>query len=225
MAYIWNNYSKDKEYKVATSGISPYMEVWNPDDKIVLVNIFYRLCEILLPFSGKDAENKINRLLGLYEEEGRYIDFVNIILHYIAQMDLIKGITVQDLLSFEIYGEIINGYYGQHIKECFGKVRHKDRVVITRYIAKYDTGKQKEIQFDALLKAVFGRVVLYYDKPLDILYIYIDAEKNGYNQNLYNLSEYFLKDIDVKTEVLWKGGHFGIIGIDNTMEIDKLSLI
>ena len=44
MAYIWTNYSKEKKYRMASCGISPYIEVWNSEEEIVFVNI-----DIILP--------------------------------------------------------------------------------------------------------------------------------------------------------------------------------
>ena len=239
MTYIWANYSEKKRFQIASSGISPYLEVWDSQSNPVLVNIRFGLDEILLDEADfpqslqpdQDGGSFERPQLGRrYEEDERYKDFANIFIHYIAQNQLRRGFTLQNLAAFKIGSEIEKGLFGENIKNNFSNLKFRDQLILTRYIALYDLRKQREIQFDAALAALFDDVKMYYDNQTEKLFVFVDKESNDYNKNLFGLVCYFLKDVEVEVEVLWKGEMFGIIGLDDefvfeTIIIDKTALI
>ena len=239
MTYIWANYSEKKRFQIASSGISPYFEVWDSQSNPVRVNIRFGLDEILLDEADypqslqpdQDGDSFEHPRLGQkYEEDERYKDFANIFIHYIAQNQLRRGFTLQNLAAFKIGSEIEKELFGEKIKDNFSKLEFRDQLILSRYIALYDIRKQREIQLYAALSALFTDVKKHYDNQTEKLFVFIDKEKSDYNRDLFDLVCYFLKDIEVEVEVLWKGEMFGIIGLDEergfkTIIIDKTALI
>lgn len=226
MAYVWKNYSTQKKFKITSTSISPYIEVWDAEQDIIFVNIYLRLYDILVPFEdNQSAEEKVNTLLELYEEDKRYQDIVNILIHSIAQQDLCKGLTFQDVVAHILYKRIYNEWYGKEIRDKFNSLKEDHKRIIVRYLAKYEISHEREIQLDAVTKAIFKEINIYFEKSTGILHFYINEEKNSYNTKLFELICYFFKDIDVKVEVLWKYEHFGIIDVDETMCIGEIALI
>lgn len=120
--------------------------------------------------------------------------------------------------------DIDQGRYGEEIKEIFDHLQERDKNIVLRYLTKYNLNAQRETVFDGALNALFDKVRLYYENSMDIIYVYIEEDKNEYNQKLYQLCEYFFKDFGIKTEVMWRKEHFGVIGIEDSMIIERITL-
>lgn len=225
MAYIWENDTPDCTYRVSQNGISPYMEVWEGETGIIPVNIFYRLFDLLLPKDVADTAEKVDSLLQQYETDGRYQELADIWMHFIARLDRTKGIGLQEMLSAIKRQEIEKGWYGAQVREQFSRLSSTDASILLRYLAKYDLVRQRETMFDAVLFTLFPEVRFYYEHSTGILHIYLGAEKDAYHTNLYGLCQILFQDMGIHTEVMWKGEHFGIIGVEETMSVGQTALI
>lgn len=224
MSYIWNNYSWENKFKVSFYEISPYLEVFSRTDNFVYVNIFYRIYELLMPKAVLYNEELINKQLERYTDNERFSDIANLLMHFIAQTDQLKGIRLQEIMERISRKEIGQGRYGDDTKERFNSLQERDKDIILRYLAKYNLGSQRETVFDGVLNALFSKVRLYYEHSTEIIYVYIEEDNHEYNIKLYKLCEYFFKDFGIKTEVMWKQEHFGVIGIEDSMIIDEITL-
>lgn len=225
MAYIWNDYSSGKRYRVSSEGTSPYLEVWDTAGDVVLVNLDLRLFETLIPRHCMDSEERINELMVLYETDARYQDMANTFLHFLARQDRMRGMTLQDFHACHAWTEIMLGYYGAEVKECFESLTCEDRFVLCGYLAKYERTKGREMQLDAVIRALFHEVVICHERSADMIHVRIHRERSDYNSRLFELVCRFFKDIDIQVRVYWQKEYFGIIGADDTMRIDSLVLI
>jgi hypothetical protein len=84
--------------------------------------------------------------------------------------------------------------------------------------------ENSESLFDTALKELFVTVQIYDDSYDEIIYIYVDAEENEYNQKMYELIKTLFKDMFVQDYVMWKNQHPGIIEIEKTMKIGLISV-
>ena len=223
MSYIWQEYSKQNRFKVTFEKISPYLEVWDMNDKNnISVNPLIRINETLFP--DLDTEQMID-LSKKYESEENYIEIVNLIIHEIAQIDRIKGIDLLYIWGAFERKTIEEGIYGIECASLFNAISNKKKQdILLRYLAKYDMSKQRENMFDSALNALFNGVKMYYERSTDHVHIYIDEPKNDDNENLYSLVSLLFKDINIKDEVTWNN-HFGIIGFDAVMIQDEIQII
>lgn len=224
MAYIWEDYSEANQYRVSSTGVSPYLETWEKGESLICVNIFLRLMDLLIPKKMQDC-GQVEPLLSLYEQDARYQDFANILIHAVAQMDRYRGLTFHDVYSRHILDEISQGFYGAEIKEKVEKLSSGDQLLVGYYIAKYDLSSGREMQLDAALKALFQQVSIYYEQSRSLIHIVVGQEKTDYNQNLCEVLFYFFKDINTEVKIYWAGEQFGIIGVEETMRLDGIYLI
>lgn len=222
MAYIWQEYSKNNRFVISFEGISPYMEVWDFNDKNnISVNPFCRIGEILFP--DEDAE-KIIELSGKYENDKNFTDIVNLIIHEIAQTDRIKGIDLMFIYSHIEKKFIMDGKYGKECTALFNSIPKNKQDILLRYLAKYDMSNQRENVFDSALNALFEGVKMYFEHSTGVVHIFINEKKTEENLKVYSLVSILFKDVNVNDEVTWRN-HFGIIGFDNVMIQDEIQLI
>ena len=223
MSYIWNEYDEKKYYYVSME--SPYLETWDTSKEYVGVNIDIRLDNIFYPAQFVGDKNKINELYQSFERDNRYRDIFNLICHFMAHGDKLKGLTYRDIIEIIIKRDILSGKYGEKRKQQFLVFTKYDQQKLCRYIAKYQCSNGKEIQVDAAIKSIFTDVNLYFEKSTNRIYACINQEKTKYNEELFDMICYFLQDIGTDIEVYWQGEHFGIIEIDETMKLDSVALI
>ncbi len=224
MGYIWNNY-KAENYFYMTESQSPYLEVWDDMSTNIGVNTGIRLDEIFIPEKFANESNKINELYLLFENDERYSDIFNVVCHMAAQTDMLRGITIDDLSSEVVREDIETGAYGKDIQDKFEKLKKEDADQICRYIAKYEHFESRETQLDAAIKCIFGDVNFYYERSTKKIYVCINKQGTEYNRGLFDLVCYFFKDIELYVKACWMGEHFGVIGVDETMQIDSVALL
>lgn len=238
MAYIWTNYSPERRYALSGRHISPYMEVWDSGMDPIPVNIFYRLHSLLLPegsFRDKAArEYEVSELLLNYMGEGadqRYPEIANVVIHYIAQLDRLRGLRLEEVVDALLEEDIRGGVYGDWARDTFQDVFQADgldqeyRRAFLRCLTKYTLGIQRENVFDTALYALFSDTRLYFEKSTETLHIYLGDEHTPKAEKRYRLCEFFFQDLLLCTSVMWKGGHFGVIGWDESMVLDRTALI
>lgn len=222
MAYIWQEYSKSNRFVISFEKISPYMEVWDLNDKNnISVNPFYRIGEMLFP--DEDTENIIG-LSEKYESDKNYTDIVNLIIHEIAQIDRIKGIDLRLIYSFIERKFILDGKYGKECAALFKSIPKDKQEILLRYLSKYDMSNQRENVFDSALNALFEGVKIYFEHSTGIVHIFINERKTEESLKLYSLASVLFKDVNVNDEVTWSD-HFGIIGFDEVMIQDEIQII
>lgn len=224
MAYIWENYKTDKKFTISEE-VSPYLELWDNSEKTVNVNIFFRLSELLFPSSFTKDEKSFHCLWDQYQNNFRYKEIANLLLHAQAQLDRKKGMTVIDILAIGAYQEIQLAVYGEWLRDAFESLELQDKIIILDCLARYNLSGQRTTFFDEAIFRCFAKTQIYYEKSTTKLYIYIEEEKEEKNLNKFAIIEYLFKDIELKTEIMWKREHFGIIGIEQTMKIEEIAMI
>lgn len=224
MSYIWNDYSWENQFRVSQDRVSPYMEVWDREGPLVFVNIFYRIYEFLMPRELFDCAEDVNRQMELYIRDERYKDMANLIMHYLARMDGLKGLRLSDIMERICEREMEAGRYGEKARAEFAGLDQREREIILRYLAKYNLDVQRETVFDGVLRALFHELRLYYENSTDTVYVYIGDEKSQYHSRVFELCRYLFMDVGIKAEVMWKGEHFGVLGVDDSMIIGKTAI-
>lgn len=225
MSYIWENYNENKKFIVSDKNISPYLEVFSTDEDIEYVNIFKRFSELFLPERIIQNEKEYIEILNKYMNDSRYIELANLAMHYLAQLDRIKALSSIDLISYNIFQDINKNVYGEKLKNNFLSLSRDKQKIILNLLAKYNENNQIETVYDEALYRCFSKVRIYYEKPTNKVHIYIGKEETENNKILLRVINYLFLDVGVNIRVMWKNEHFGIIGIDETMIIDNISLV
>lgn len=238
MAYIWTDYSPAKTYRISTTGVSPYLEVWDARGDEVPVNLFYRLFPLLLPMEAFPDEASLRRQLRLYSgetaedgERGRYPDIANLLLHWLAQLDRLRGMRLEEAVDGLLEEEILCGAYGGEAADTFraafgdGEPDGRSRRAFLRCLTESLLGAQRETAFDVALYALFPDTRLYYERSTDTVHIYLGEARSEKADARYRLCDFFFRDLLLRVQVMWKGEHFGVVGWDCTMAADQTALI
>lgn len=228
MNYIWDVIVKAKNkdidlknisFKLASS-YSAYMELstgtinFNKIEDEVEINPYYRFAEI---FKDLFAPN-----YGRYEELRTV--FLDIVIHFLSQVDIQQGLDKVEYRKKFIYREIKNGYFGEIVKEGMKYFSLQERNIFLQNIYKfYNTGNHIYYLKDSL-KRIFGATIFYVSRGNENEVItYINRPKNRVNLRKLKVLKAMFLPVNFRMITYWQE-HFGIIGVAETMEIGKISI-
>lgn len=205
--YIWSEYSKNTDYKVSFGKISPYMEMLFKEGNHAYVNIDFRFSDIFFPEANIEGQEGLFRE---YVEDDNYKDFANLMLHYLAKLDLMRGLTLVNVVANIELKAIEKGKYGEVLRDNFAELNSNHQNILTRYLAEYDLNKQKESYLNQAIFNSFKGVKIYYENYTQITHFFIEEDNTDYNLNLLEIIKSLFKPIYIKIEIMWNK-HFGII--------------
>ena len=223
MAYIWEKYSKDNEYRI-TEKICPYLEVLNQNTYIVDVNPMIRLARIFDATFGDDNERAfaLDSLTSRIGAEGTG-QIVNIIFHYLAQLDRTKGLDKIQRMIEGLQNEIEQGLWGNKIKALMKEMNDDDNESILYVLTQRVINDNESFFMDAVGKS-FPISSLCYEEQTKLFYLYIGTGENDYNTRKLDLIICLLWPINKKLKVVWNQ-HYGIVGCDDTMHVDSIQIV
>jgi hypothetical protein len=223
MAYIWENYNYERRFEVDIENTSSYVEIWDDGGESIKVNVLKRFENIFFPEGIiKDSED-FKELEDKYKNIDKYKWISNILLHYLAQLDLLKGITRKEEM-IQMKNKEVHKYLNDELNSFFLRLNQENQYKILNLLVEKEKRENRVSLFDTALKELFGTVQIYDDSYDEIIYIYVDAEENEYNQKMYELIKTLFKDMFVQDYVMWKNQHPGIIEIEKTMKIGLISV-
>ncbi|MGN0145070.1 MAG: hypothetical protein ACI398_08805 [Clostridium sp.] len=231
MNYIWEALLKADKEKIKRNNIkfkkaeicSPYMEMSFEDLNLSLlseeqeidVNIYYRFYEIFKElFDINFTENREFR-----------DTLLDIILHYLGELDLKEGICKEEFQKQFLLEDICEGVYGEVLADNIKDFDTKDlNIFLSGLITLYRSGTSIYL-FNTVVRNIFRKSVIYrsQDKPKDI-YIYLDEVKTKIlERKIEAVLDTFLP-INMNPFIFWDK-HFGIIGIDKSMKLDEIVMV
>ena len=208
MNYIWNRDFSDRYIidKWPAEGIEAYK---NRDGEII-VNPNMRFKKIFSPIL--ESELCFND------------DYVNIILHMLAEMDRKSYVNRFTIKRNLLLKDIKDGILGQNLKEninIFSKIEMEK--VLNCLLESLDKTDMYKL-FEKISKKIFPNASkLYYFESSKNLYIYLGIEKDSETTKKMELLMELFWDITSNLEVYYET-HFGIIGIDATMKINHIEI-
>lgn len=205
MSYIWKDYSDQNTFRIAYEGFCPYLEIYNDENKNdIKVNVLIRFADIF-----KD--------MNFFEQHS---GFDNILLHFLAQLDLQKGIYKSTIETMIIREDIEKGLYGKNVKNMFDSIDIKKQEIILKYILKDVKNKQKRLIFVDVVKEIFKNSCFIYSKSTDKFILHIGDTKNCERKIIIDLLKELFLDVFFDLYITWENG-IGIIDLDETMIIDS----
>ena len=231
MSYIWNCLLKAEEMGIDKNKIefvnaeicSPYMEVSFedlntkvlPEDNKIEVNIYYRFYEIF------------KELFDINYEEDKEIRNVllDIILHFLGELDLKSGISKKELYKKFILQDIKNKVFGENLANNINAFNKRELdSVLDGILTLYTTGTSLYL-FRKVLTSVFKDSSIYVSKDnVKKIYIYLAEKRDSLKiSKIQGIIDTFLP-INNETLIFWDK-HFGIVGVDSTMIIDNMIMV
>lgn len=172
MSQIWQDYDKQKRYIVDTNPVSPYVEVFSTRGPVVKVNPLLRFPEILLPLCQYQE--------GLSEEVCE--DIQNWLLHYLAHLDRLQGVTAGALKREAVEEDIRQGRYGQEVQQGYERLTADEKAILLQAVLHYEEGTMNgRSVYRLTLQRFFPGARVYYQEDDEFL-VYIPAAKSDINE-------------------------------------------
>jgi hypothetical protein len=201
---------------------SPYMEIIFEDinqkglheNQPIEVNPYYRFYTIFKNLFHID----------LKENEQLREVFLDILLHYLTYLDLKQGLCKEEYYTRFILQEVKKGSYGEDIKEVFLLFNTNEQEIISRGILNLYTVGVQILHFKQIIKEIFSHSISYQNKDMkkEIL-IYLGVKKNKENEKKIQLLLQLFLPLNMGYFLYWEN-HFGIMGVDETMQIEETAL-
>lgn len=231
MNYIWEVLLKADKQKLQRKKIkfkkseicSPYMEIafedlnstLLPEDNVIEVNECYRFYDIF-----KDLFN-----INVQESKELREVLLDILLHYLGELDLKRGICKEGFYKEFLMRDIMNEVFGHTLAENINCFENKEcDAFLNGLITLYKTGVSLQL-FNKILRKIFKNSVVYSNKEQPKrIYIYLDEIKTKESEKKIEIIIGTFLSIDMKPLILWDR-HFGILGFDNTMKNGEIVMI
>lgn len=201
---------------------SPYVELsfadlntMELDEKQVEINPLYRFSAVFEKLFAPD-----NREYGKLREI-----FMDIYLHYVISTDLLSGMHKQEYYFWFMTNELFEGAFGYKAAEAMDLFDGRERrLIVTFLMGLYRSGYYEEI-FRQLLSGLYENAILYAGRDrADSVYLYVGTRETDREQKrICFLTDTFLPvNMDI---LVFYDRHFGIIDVEETMQMDKVLLI
>ena len=157
-----------------------------------------------------------------YKETREY--FFDIFMQYMIQIDLRQGYSKKEYYYKFILKEILNKFYSEQNIEAI-KYFNKDEVylIFCFVIRLYNCGSSLFL-FKQIMRGLYKKSIVYASNDyVDEYLIYIGKKETEEERKKINFIVGMFLPINFKIHLFWEN-HFGIIDIDETMEIDEIVL-
>lgn len=230
MNYIWDllvrareaGIEKDQVKFVPAKVYSPYMELSlyelnataGQHDVEIEINPHYRFPDMFRDLLDINYTE---------DEEFRGVLF-DILIHFLADLDLMQGMNKQEYYIRFILQDLDSGSFGNRVKERMSLFDRDEREFIACAILRmYDTGEPLHL-LKSTVGRVFRRSTIYVNsEEKDEMLFYIGQRKTERSsRKLELLMELFLP-VRYRTEVYWDC-HVGIIDAEETMIQDRIAM-
>ena len=192
-------------FKPIIEKVAPYFEVQSEHNNETEVNVwkrFYNIFGNLTFLEEKKEKNKV------------FYEYFNIILHILAKIDLLKSLNKRDI-SFE--------FIERDIREIEIFEESERYIIINNLTKLYQNGNYLEL-FQKTIKEIFVNYYFYDRKETNEFILYLSISESESNKNKVEFVKNMFFPFDLKLTVCFYY-HFGIIGIDKTMEIGEIKII
>lgn len=148
----------------------------------------------------------------------------DVMLHVLAENDSKRGMTKEEYYKKLLAVDMKTGVNGESAKTVFAMLSKEEReILLSGWLRCYQVGSSLAIFIDMIHNLVKKSIVYHNNDCPDEILIYTGQEKEEQiEQRIQCLQELFL-DIHYHVEVYY-GYHFGIIGVDDTMKIDEITI-
>lgn len=232
MNYIWDLIIKAKQEEQPLQNLtfklpeiySSYLELstemlnFDEIEAEIEVNPYYRFFAIF-----KDLFNP-----NYFENEELRKVLLDILIHFLGQIDLYQGMNKIEYHKLFIYRELLQGCFGRKVRKGIRKFSRCERNKVVNNIYNfYHTGDQI-YYFKKTIKQIFKNSIVYVNKEArrdnkNEILLYLAAVPNTDNQQKLEVIETLFLPIDFVTITYWQY-HFGIVGVEETMNIGATAL-
>lgn len=184
------------------------------EDISIGVNTYYRFYDIFYNMFPPDAA----------EFPALRESLTNLSLHMLAQNDIRRGLTKEDYHKRLLAKEILAGSFGGMTKDVFLSMnRPEQEKLLGGWLNSFRVGSALPVFLDMVHDLVADSIVYHSNECPDEILVYTGLRKErNLEQRIQFLIDTFL-DIRYHVEIFYEY-HFGIIGVEETMQIDAIAI-
>lgn len=200
---------------------SPYTEIIREmlnektlDDSLIEVNPLYRFAEVFSDIFSKNLEG--------YEQTREKL--FQIFMQYMVQLDLRQGMDKQEYDLCFLVKDILHGVYGSDAAQAIRYFEKEKLRQLLRFILKlYQCGSSLCL-FREVMRYLYPNSLVYANnEKVRQLLIYVGRVKTETEQKKIEFLKGAFLPIYYQVFVFWER-HFGIIDVEETMELDNMVL-
>ncbi|MDN9008648.1 iron-dependent peroxidase [Brevibacillus laterosporus] len=199
---------------------SPYMELSLENlnakevDQIVEINPYYRFYEIFRDLFDPNIESDIELRNSLFD----------VLIHFLAEIDLMQGMNKREYYIRFLQRDLEAGVFGSSVKDNIHLFTKDEREMIASNLLRlYETGEAVYLLRDTT-KKVFTRSTIYANcEEKDELLFYIGQIETPISRAKIELIKDLFLPVRFSTELYWSY-HFGIMEVEETMQVDYIAL-
>lgn len=234
MNYIWDTVIKagemglheDRMHFIRASEYSPYMEMSfvsinellkNEDDTgsiPIEINPYYRFHEIFKDMYSFE-----------YDEDKKIKDeLFDWLIHLLIKIDLNHGLNLREFLKCFMENEILTGSFGIDMMKSWRAFDKKEaEFICNKMVELYHLGDPIST-LKEVIHYVFEDSYVYtnHRDKTEVLIYAGKRKKEIYETKMEFITKMFLP-LEYSSRIYWSN-HFGIIGVPETMHIDKIAL-
>lgn len=183
------------------------------------VNLLYRFANIFQELLSRE-DCGLNE--GEYEEFRWY--FMDAMLHVLVYTDLRHGLTRREIYIKRLLEELREGTYWKEAGETFKLIEEEQQNrLVSLLLTQTETGSALR-HFQSAVRILFPDAILYQLKgEKKTLLLYLKKEENYREKQVLELAKALFLPIGFALRAFWKY-HFGIIGIEETMQLEEIAL-
>lgn len=183
-------------------------------DVSIGVNTYYRFYDIFYNMFPPDSA----------EFSALRESLTNLSLHMLAQNDIRRGLTKEDYYKRLLAKEIVSGEFGGTAKDVFLSMnRAEQEKLLGGWLNSFRVGSALPVFLDMIHGLVVDSIVYHNNECPEEVLIYTGLKKErNLEQRIQFLIDTFL-DICYHVEIFYEH-HFGIIGVEETMQIDEIAM-
>ena len=208
-----------REYSPFYEQSFPCINETTVDSGVIELNLLYRFADM---FQDILAPETLGLAEGEYQEFSAY--FIDAALHAILYTDLRHGLTKRELYIRKILEELLDGEFWKEASENFRQIEHlKRNRLAALLLAQMETGSSL-ILFRRAVLVLYPDAMLYQIKEeRKKLLLYLSCPKTEVGERIIQFVKDMFLPIRFELRVFWQY-HFGIIGVDETMQLDGMAL-
>lgn len=230
MNYIWEMVIKAKQNNLKSSelffkqgnDISPWYEQSfsslnqkEIENTNIEINSFYRFNDLFSKFLHEGFLENIE-----FKEK-----FFDLVIHFLSEIDLSKGISKESIYLLQLEEEIDVGVFGKEIGKNFKAFNKNEKDKILPILLTQLKLGSSMYNFRNALKSIYPDVLLYQmkEEPHRIL-IYLGIKKDEEQIKKMNFIIDMFLEVGYKPRIFWEK-HFGVGGVKQTLHLDEIELL
>lgn len=148
----------------------------------------------------------------------------NLIYHQLAEDDAMSGMTKEEYYKKLLFQDLLDGAYGTMAKEAAEMLDRDEReIVLSGLLRQYQTGSSLDIFKDMMEALIPDNIVYQSNENFYEIFVYVGGKKNKKTETKMNFLLQMFMELPYQVDIYYEY-HFGIIGMEETMKMDEITL-